>query len=406
MMRYTLRTLTVQQYQRAASMITACEVIRSEEYSGILGNERFSIGLWVGEASTPNRLHGAFRSINEEANPNSTPAQVKLCPRCIKSNKKVLWESNSPDSDVVARCSNEDCAVEYPFNNLPFLTVDEQIYRNPPSLLIGTVDKFAQITRNKKCAALFGLSPASQPPDLVIQDELHLISGPLGSLTGLYETAIDELCKTSEGPVKSSVRLRQSVELKSKLMLFSQGTHSSFPQQQLMQKFRFAKTDAVGDGRIYLGVSTAGRSPKFALQAIAASLLQSGNDKGLNPKTATYYDTLVSYSNSLKELGGALVVMQDDVPDTLNVLAKRRGEKPRKVSLPEELTSRKPSSEIPDILDQLSKSSDDFGFIDILLASNMLSVGVDIPRLGLMLVNGQPKSMSEYIQATVALAGR
>ena len=180
-------------------MITACEVIRSEEYSSILGNERFSIGLWVGEASTPNRLHGAFRSINEEANPNSTPAQVKLCPRCIKSNKKVLWESNSPDSDVVARCSNEDCAVEYPFNNLPFRTVDEQIYRNPPSLLIGTVDKFAQITRNKKCAALFGLSPASQPPDLVIQDELHLISGPPGSLTGLYETAIDELCKTSEG---------------------------------------------------------------------------------------------------------------------------------------------------------------------------------------------------------------
>ena len=93
-------------------------------------------------------------------------------------------------------------------------------------------------------------------------------------------------------------------------------------------------------------------------------------------------------------------MMQDDVPDTLNVLAKRRGEKPRSVSLPEELTSRKPSSEIPDILDQLSKSSDDFGFIDILLASNMLSVGVDMQRLGLMLVNGQPKSMSEYIQAT------
>jgi hypothetical protein len=401
MMRYTLRTLTVQQYQRAASMITACEVIRSEEYFGILGNERFSIGLWVGEASTPNHLHGAFRSINEEANPNSTPAQVKLCPRCIKSNRKVLWESNSPDSDVIARCSNEDCAVDYPFNNLPFLTVDEQIYKNPPSLLIGTVDKFAQITRNKKCAALFGISTASQPPDLVIQDELHLIAGPLGSLTGLYETAIDELCKTSEGPVKiigSTATIRRAEEQVN--ALFARDAFQFPPAAIDADNSGFAKTDAGGNGRIYLGVSTAGRSPKFALQAVAASLLQSGKDKSLNPDTATYYDTLVSYYNSLKELGGALVVMQDDVPDTLNVLAKRRGEKPRSVSLPEELTSRKPSSEIPDILDQLSKSSDDFGFIDILLASNMLSVGVDIPRLGLMLVNGQPKSMSEYIQAT------
>lgn len=401
MMRYTLRTLTVQQYQRAASMITACEVIRSEEYSDILGNERFSIGLWVGEASTPNHLHGAFRSINEEANPNSTPAQVKLCPRCIKSSKKVLWESKSPDSDVVARCSNEDCAVEYPFNNLPFLTVDEQIYRNPPSLLIGTVDKFAQITRNKKCAALFGLAPASQPPDLVIQDELHLISGPLGSLTGLYETAIDELCKTSEGRVKiigSTATIRRAEEQVN--ALFARDAFQFPPAAINADNSGFAKTDVGGNGRIYLGVSTAGRSPKFALQAVAASLLQSGKDETLNPKTATYYETLVSYYNSLKELGGALVVMQDDVPDTLNVLAKRRGEKPRNVSLPEELTSRKASSEIPDILDQLNKSSDEFGFIDILLASNMLSVGVDIPRLGLMLVNGQPKSMSEYIQAT------
>jgi len=355
----------------------------------------------VGEASTPNLLQGAFRSINEDANPNSTPAQVKLCPRCIKSNNKLLWESNSPDSDVVARCSNEDCAVDYPFNNLPFLTVDEQIYKSPPSLLIGTVDKFAQITRNKRCAALFGLSPAGLPPDLIIQDELHLISGPLGSLTGLYETAIDELCKTSAGPVKiigSTATIRRAEEQVN--ALFAREAFQFPPAAINADNSGFAKTDADGNGRIYLGVSTAGRSPKFALQAVAASLLQSGNDKGLNPKTSTYYNTLVSYFNSLKELGGALVVMQDDVPDTINVLAKRRSEEPRRVSLPEELTSRKPSSEIPDILNQLSKGSDDFGFIDILLASNMLSVGVDIPRLGLMLVNGQPKSMSEYIQAT------
>ena len=87
------------------------------------------------------------------------------------------------------------------------------------------------------------------------------------------------------------------------------------------------------------------------------------------------------------------------MPDTLNVLASVEVKNPE-AYLCRRTNSRKPSSEIPDILDQLSKSSDDFGFIDILVASNVLSVGVDMPRLGLMLVNGQPKSMSEYIKAT------
>ena len=92
--------------------------------------------------------------------------------------------------------------------------------------------------------------------------------------------------------------------------------------------------------------------------------------------------------------------MQDDVPDSIKIFSSRRSELPRTISLPEELTSRKSSKEIPEILSKLEKNSESDEFIDILLASNMLSVGVDIPRLGLMLVNGQPKSISEYIQAT------
>jgi hypothetical protein len=400
-MRYTLRTLTVQQYQRAAAMITAAEVIRYQKYAHRLGQERFSIGLWVGDGSSPNRLVDAHEILKRQGNTAATPAQVELCPRCITRKKKLNWLSQGPDNNVEVSCSDDECRTEYPFSSLPFVTVDEQIYNNPPSLLIGTVDKFAQVTRKEECGKLFGAGSNSHPPDLIIQDELHLIAGPLGTLTGIYETAIDELCKTDEGAVKiigSTATIRRAEEQVNSL--FARSAFQFPPAAIDADNSGFAKTNFDGDGRLYIGLSTAGRSPKFALQAVAATLLQSAVDSSLKPATKTFYETLVSYYNSLKELGGALVVMQDDVPDSIDVFARRRGETARQLGLPEELTSRKPSSEIPQILEKLKIEERRDGLIDILLASNMLSVGVDIPRLGLMLVNGQPKSMSEYIQAT------
>ena len=401
MMRYTLRTLTVQQFERAAAMITACEVIRYEEYSNLLGNERFSIGLWVGNASTPNKLKDAYKALNDDANPTSTPAQIKTCPRCSGSKSSLRWRSSAPNQRVSVSCINESCANQYPFNNLPFLTVDEQIYDEVPSLLIGTVDKFAQITRNENCGQLFGVNSDRLPPDLIIQDELHLISGPLGSLTGIYEVAIDELCRTDYGPVKiigSTATIRRAEE--QVRTLFDRDAFQFPPAAIDGHNNGFAKSDFQTKGRLYLGISSAGRSPKFALQAVAASLLQAGKSAEILETKKKYYETLVSYYNSLRELGGALVVMQDDVPDSIGVISNRRSETPRRLSIPEELTSRKASSEIPNILKSLTLEATEDGFIDVLLASNMLSVGVDIPKLGLMLVNGQPKSMSEYIQAT------
>ena len=109
---------------------------------------------------------------------------------------------------------------------------------------------------------------------------------------------------------------------------------------------------------------------------------------------------MVAYFNSLRELGGALVLMQDDVERTLATIGERRNEKVRSIDDVTELTSRVSSAEVRDILDRLEITSDKDGSIDVLLASNMISVGVDISRLGLMIVNGQPKGMAEYIQAT------
>jgi hypothetical protein len=106
------------------------------------------------------------------------------------------------------------------------------------------------------------------------------------------------------------------------------------------------------------------------------------------------------YFNSLRELGRALLLMQDDVPVSIGQLAARRAEAVRPIDVPAELTSRVPSYEIRDMLNLLNRRVGDPEAVNLLLASNMISVGMDIPRLGVMIVNAQPKTLSEYIQAT------
>ena len=136
------------------------------------------------------------------------------------------------------------------------------------------------------------------------------------------------------------------------------------------------------------------------LQALTASLLQSASDCRASSEDRNFYWTQVVYFNSLRELGHALVLMQDDVPYSIRQLGDRREESPREIGRPAELTSRVRSYEIRHMLDRLEIDASQSEAVDLLLASNMISVGMDISRLGLMVVNTQPKTLSEYIQAT------
>jgi len=115
------------------------------------------------------------------------------------------------------------------------------------------------------------------------------------------------------------------------------------------------------------------------------------------------YWTAVMYHNSLRELGRTSTLVVDDVNARLEPRAERLGHKLRTVRAGKvlELTSRRGPEELPKDLRELKFSADDSDqAIDIVLSSNMLSVGIDIPRLALMLMIGQPKTTSEYIQAT------
>ena len=409
LMRYTLRLLTVQQFQRAAALIAACDRIRAADERR-LGTARISIGLYVGGDSTPNRLADALATLEEERNggrPGSTPRQLLTCPVCATALPTSAYRLNVEDQTMDILCPSTDCA-----NGgapLPVMTVDEAIYQNPPSLIIGTVDKFAQLPRRTDIRALFGLDSGLHP-NLIIQDELHLIPGPLGSIAGLYEASIDLLCRQGDVRPKvigSTATIGQAA--KQVRGLFDRGVLQFPPPGFEARDSFFAVRDDIGPDRLYVGVSTAGRSPKLALQAVLAALLQAAyslKEKGQAVKDELDpYWTCVAYFNSW-ELGGAHVLMLDDVPRQMQFIAKRLGTMPRPLeALPEELSSRKASNEIPEVLERLGArlgTPDPYAPqpVDTVLASNMISVGVDVPRLGLMVVNGQPKSTAEYIQAT------
>lgn len=412
LMRYTLRLLTVQQFQRAAALITACDFIRQEDDR--LGSARIALGLYVGGEATPNGMEEAREALVQEhagQQPKSTPRQLLNCPVCGGDLRGSHYRADPVLPQIDIRCADPKC--ESAGRSLPVLTVDELVYAHPPSLLIGTIDKFAQVPRQVAIRQIFGLD-GSSPPGLIIQDELHLISGPLGSMAGLYETVFDALC--THGGVRPKVIGSTATigHASAQVRALFDRSVLQFPPPGLDAGDSFyAVRDQSGPDRLYVGIPSAGRSPKFALQAVISALLQSAESLlktgCVSEEAVDAYWTCVAYFNSLRELGGAYVLMQDDVPRQMQFLAGRLGSSPRVLEgVPIELSSRKSSRELPELLKKLSATLHDHtrDFNEhpqpeyAVLASNMISVGVDVPRLGLMVVNGQPKSTAEYIQAS------
>lgn len=472
LMRYTLRLLTLQQFQRAAALICACESIRRADVAK-WGETPFRLGLWVGGKTTPNSLKAAanaLRQRNVGGKPSSTgaPLQITSCPWCgseIKEQHLKVYEAPSDIGRCVTYCGDnlgrcEFTEAQAPKEGLPVMVVDEEIYRRPPSLLIATVDKFAQMPWNGMTQMLFGkvteicdrhgfLSPEVddgqhhparnglpsvknrphnflRPPDLIIQDELHLISGPLGSMVGLYEAAVDELCSwTVDGKkvrpkvVASTATIRRAHDQVQKL--FVRKLEVFPPQGTSIKDSFFAVQRPTGPqypGRRYLGISAFGRRYPVAMirsyvaHMAAAQVLYEKYDRLADP-----YMTLTGYFNSIRELAGTRRLVEDDIKARLRD-ADQRGLAKRRVRALEELTSRKSGTDIPKILERLEAVFDksleaqraaerkaaqkvtSAVPYDVILATNMISVGVDIDRLGVMLVAGQPKNTSEYIQAT------
>lgn len=432
LMRYTLRLLTAQQYQRAASLICSCEIIRNDVPEE-LGEERITIGLWVGETSTPNNMTDALSKYHKLVKEKNTenPFVMLKCPWCgaqmgsvdiSKTEKKVRGYAKvaRPKKQFAFVCDNEDCHFSTRKKKLPLSIIDDEIYSNPPTLLLGTVDKFAMLPFRPEAQTIFGINTKNSPPELIIQDELHLISGPLGTMVGHYETMINELCykKTDDGGVSpkiiaSTATISNAKEQCHALYNCGYPNVKQFPPQGLdAGESFFAERRNDLNGRKYVGIF-APASSSFAMTNIRlyATLLYAGYEvKVSDDEEKDPYWTNLGYFNSLRELGQTATWVNADIEEYLHTIYGRRYDKAKKTGVKNrryiheyaELTSRIQSEKIPESLERLSLSypNSENKTVDICLATNMVSVGVDVPRLGLMSVTGQPKTTSEYIQAT------
>jgi ATP-dependent helicase YprA (DUF1998 family) len=409
LMRYTLRLLTIQQFQRAALLICCCEAIRRNETR--LGSTPIAVGLWIGQDGTPNTRREARISIDKIRGgvvlQTRNPMQLQSCPWCgrrLEHNNYYLTRTNDR---LVIDCRNDRCNFA---GGIPVYVVDEDIYDYRPTLLIATVDKFASIPWREDVSHLFNLpSGKTPPPELIIQDELHLISGPLGTLTGLYETAVDFLCtRDGVGPkvIASTATIRQAG--RQTLGLFDRKVRQFPPSGIDARDSYFAvETDRRTRGtRLYVGLMAPGTSQTTLLIRTYANLLQKAADMSAPTEAKDPYMTLVGYFNSLRVLGGARMAVQDDVTDRMKLLAREARASQRAIDNRIELTSREPSANIPDYLRRMSIQHPDPDALDVIIATNMISVGVDINRLGLMVVMGQPPSTSEYIQSTSRVGRR
>jgi len=267
------------------------------------------------------------------------------------------------------------------------------------------------------------VAPAVSPPDLVIQDELHLIAGPLGSMVGHYETVVDELCARDIGDTRISAKIVASTATIARATEQVRALYNRdailFPPQGLRAGesfFALERTDI--PGRLYVGVLGSGLSSHVTSQirTVAAllqapALLQSPARRNIEPSLRDPYWTLMAYFNSLRELGRAATLIQADIREYLNAVWDRIGLRSdflgeegkalrRFINRDEELTSRLKSSDIPATLQKLFTALPSTSTVDLCLATNMIQVGLDVPRLSLMTIVGQPKSASEYIQAS------
>lgn len=424
LMRYTLRLLTAQQFQRASALTLAIEKLRRESDLGAnLGDVPISIGLWVGRSLSPNSRDDArarLRKLQQDKFADN-PFQVLQCPWCgvdFTDRSKLGYEEVRP-ADGGARtvgfvCPDEHCDFCKAKGGLPILVVDEDIYATPTTILIGTVDKFAQVAWSEDTGRLFGIGTDSPPPALVIQDELHLISGPLGTVVGLYETAIDRLC-SHDGHVHKIVASTATIRRAAEQCrdLYARKCFEFPPQAIRSGDSYFAFEDTEAPGRRYVGfMGNAVKSHQTALVRACSPLLQNvcyplTDDQERERAIVDPYGTLVWYFNSLRELGHAATLCVGDIPEFLKGYCHRRGIHPearRYIREIAELTSRRGAEEIPAILQQLEirwrQRPSGPPPVDVLLATNMIAVGVDVARLGVIVMSGQPKGTSEYIQAS------
>jgi hypothetical protein len=451
LMRYTLRMLTTQQFQRAAALICAMEFLRrhpDRSGEGLIPGVRFSLGLWIGGDGSPNSIRDARAQVSafRRGSSQGNPLILTECPWCRgqigrfegqpptvrPAIRAADWASirvrgisePSPQDGPMLHCPDARCAFGRPNPSdwLPVEVIDERIYLTRPSIVIGTADKLAMIAYRPAAGRLFGRSfngdrafRSHVPPGLIIQDELHLISGPLGTMYAFYETIFEQFCSHSQGDrlirpklIASTATIRGAAD--QVRSLYDRADTRLFPSPGLLMgdsffgRYSRSESGSLSPGRMYLGIhaSDYGSILTTQVRTYSAALFRAFQfpEERRDP-----WWTLLAFYNSIRELGGAKTLFESDIRSRLKFTFNREGHGPkdrRNLRIVEELTSRLSQTEIVAMMDRLTVpyQVDGNQAMDACLASNIIEVGVDIDRLSLMGVVGQPKTTAQYIQVT------
>lgn len=410
-MRYTLRLLSYQQFERASALICSMEKIRKEER---ISGHPFRIGLWAGKSLTPNTLEEVKQFLDGRKTSSGSPIQVTKCPWCGSTIDRDDYHIDSSNKRLIINCPNNNCDFH---EGLPVQLIDEDIYANEPSFLIGTVDKFMQVAYKEQAGKLLGVG-ADHRPDLIIQDELHLITGPLGTSAGLFETALAGIVeKDGKYPklIASTATIKNAGD---QIRALYGRIFRQFPPQGLSMKDSFFAREASEEDkatRMYLGIMPEGVSRATAFSRVMGALLFATRYLRFlefSDEVIDSFWTITGYFNSLRILGNANIRVVDNVQEHYLFLkhTKFKDRYPMQESDDQryanlaELTSRKAGVELSNLLQRglLVPYTSDSTTVpyDFLLATNMISVGIDIGRLNVMTVVGQPLKSAEYIQAT------
>lgn len=404
LMRYTLRLLTRDQFLRGARLICALELIRRQHAE--LGQDPITIGLWVGGAASPNSFEDALKRCTEAASRGHLPSLVvDACPWCGSPFDQGSFVATR--NDFYFSCQRQGCDLSTPqHDRLPCNVVDEALFAHPPTLLIATLDKFARLAWDERASAFFGCE-RHRPPELIVQDELHLVAGALGSIAGLYEAGIDtviQLRGVHPKLIASTATIRMA---KQQVRRLYGRELAVFPPPGLScDDAYFARTvnTEKRPGRLYIGYLAPLLNRQKCFAPLAAALLAAPESLFARQEDADAlldaWWTQVVYHGSLKGVGNSATAFESDVREFLGLLSPSGATVNRSQARIEQLTSRQTADENAQVFAQLREGRGSPHCLDGVLATNMVSVGLDVARLALMAINGQPLTTAEYIQAS------
>ena len=412
LMRYTLRLLTTDQFKRAARMICALELLR-RQHSAWHDEEPVSIGLWVGGDASPNTFDEALKQVRGEKLERLVLTACPWCGAAFKAPENYLADA----SQFHFRCVNADCDFGREKGLLPCNVVDEALYRQPPTLLLATIDKFARLAWDERASVFFG-GGRRIPPELIIQDELHLIAGALGSVAGLYEAALDSVLEMRGVRAKYIASTATICMAQDQVRRLYGRDLAVFPPPGLScDDSYFARVVPLSErpGRLYVGYLAPHLNRQQCMAPLAAALLAAPeklfSDHVDHEILLDAWWTQVIYHGSLKGVGNSHNAFNIDVRKWLSTFsaefkqqAKETGDAAsgfvRDIPRLAQLTSRFSAEENARTFARLENTRDSADCLDAVLATNMVSVGLDVARLALMIINGQPLTTAEYIQAS------